>query len=193
MARQSKSTLEGYFIAGAVPVASNFEDLIDSCHSGHVANTIISDDTDTSPDAEVAAGGVIYLKGGGAGGDEQKIKLPEASSGNIGLTYKFILGNNATNLRVGPDGTTTKLTGSLSIIPTNGAVAGVVTASMVQPAQVGATHVSLSSADNNRGGVSGSVIEFFYNSATGVTVFGTVLNSGGPLTGSGLFGTGDIG
>ena len=185
MSYKGKSTLKGYFVAGSVPTATNFEDLVDSTHNGQGTYQLVSDNTDTTIDSTETAGGIIHILGSGTTSDEQLIKLPEASSGNIGLTYKVILGKNATNLRIGPDGTTTKLSGSLTVHSPTG--------SIWEAAPLGATHVSLSSADAAKGGVSGSCIEFFYNSATGVTVFGKVLNSHATSTGATLYGTGDIG
>ena len=190
MSYKGKSTLKGYFVAGAVPTASDFEDLVDSTHNGQGTYQLVTTETDTTIDSSETAGGIIHLTGtGGTTSDEQVLKLPEASSDNIGLSYKLILGSNVTNLRVGPDGTTTKLSGSLSIISFFNA-----TSSLWEPAPLGTTHISLSAGAPAKGGVSGSSIDFFYNSATGITVLGTILNSyTGSITGLELYGTGDIG
>ena len=186
MSYKGKSTLKGYFVAGAVPIATNFEDLVDSTHNGQGTYQLVESTTDVTIDSSETAGGIIHLTGtGGTTSDEQMVKLPEASSGNIGLSYKLILGSNVANLRVGPDGTTTKLSGSLTV--------NSLTGSIWEPAPLGATHISLSAGVAGKGGVSGSCIEFFYNSATGITVFGTVLNSHATATGADLYGTGDIG
>ena len=188
MSYVGKTTLKGYFNAGDVPTESNFQDLIDSCHQGHGSFQLVaseSADTAITGDGD-ATGGIVHLADQGTAEDHFILKLPEASTNNIGLSYKVIIGNNANNVRVGPDGTTTKLTGSLSIVSD---AAG---KNKYEPAQVGATHVSLSFNAAAKGGVTGSVIEFFYNSATGVNVFGTVLCDHDSPTGAELFGTGDI-
>jgi len=184
------STLKSYFTAGSVPTATNFADLIESTHTGQIAYTLLDASSGNSTvDSSETAGGIIHILGvGGTTSAEQVIKLPEASTANIGLQYKLILGSNVTNLRVGPDGTTTKLSGSLNLASYTSAK------TIASAAPVSATHISLSSADIAKGGTSGSVVEFFYNSATGVTVTGTVANANtGTLTGLTLYGTGDIG
>jgi len=190
MAFKGISTLKSYFTAGSVPTATNFADLIESTHTGQTQYTLIDASSgDSTIDASETAGGVIHILGvGGTTSDEQVIKLPEASTANIGLQYKLVLGSNVVNLRVGPDGTTTKLSGSLNL------ASYTIAKSLASPAPNAATHISLSAADIKSGGTSGSVVEFFYNSDTGVTVTGTVLcGNTGTLTGLGLYGIGDIG
>jgi hypothetical protein len=190
MAFKGISTLKTYFTAGAIPTANNFADLIESTHTGQTTYTLIDTSTgNSSIDTSEVAGGIIHVLGvGGTTSAEQVIKLPAAATANIGLQYKLILGSNVTNLRVGPDGTTTKLSGSLNL--TSYTSAKVIAAA----APVSATHISFSSADIASGGTAGSVVEFFYNSATGVTVTGTVFNANtGTLTGVNVYGTGDIG
>lgn len=189
MSYVGKSTLKGYFNAGDVPTEANFADLVDSCHQGHGSFQLVaseSADTAITGDGN-AIGGIIHLADQGTFENEFVLKLPEASTNNIGLSYKVIVGNNANNVRIGPDGTTTKLTGSISI---NADVAG---KTIYKAAIPGATHVSLSAAVAGKGGATGSVIEFFYNSATGVNVFGTVLTDHASPSGAELYGTGDIG
>ena len=189
MSYVGKTTLKGYFNAGDVPTESNFQDLIDSCHQGHGSFQLVaseSADTAITGDGD-ATGGIVHLADQGTAEDHFILKLPEASTNNIGLSYKVIIGNNATNVRIGPDGTTTKLTGSLNI------ACDVAAKSLYKAAIPGATHVSLSVAEAAKGGATGSVIEFFYNSATGVNVFGTILTDHASPTGAELFGTGDIG
>ena len=189
MSYVGKTTLKGYFNAGDVPTESNFQDLIDSCHQGHGSFQIVaseSADTAITGDGD-ATGGIVYVADQGTASDHFIVKLPEASTNNIGLSYKVIIGNNANNVRIGPDGTTTKLTGSLNI------ACDAAAKSLYRAADVGATHVSLSVAEAWKGGATGSVIEFFYNSATGVSVFGTVLADHASPTGADLYGTGDIG
>ena len=184
-----KTTLKGYFNAGDVPTESNFADLVDSCHQGHGSFQLVasaSADTAITGDGD-ATGGIILLNDQGTAENEFVLKLPEASTNNIGLSYKVIIGNNAANVRIGPDGTTTKLTGSLNV------ACDAAAKTLFRAADVGATHVSLSVAEAGKGGATGSVIEFFYNSATGVNVFGTVFTDNASTKAADLYGTGDIG
>lgn len=189
MSFTGKSTLKGYFNAGDVPTEANFADLVDSCHAGHGNYSVLAVDAanQTLTGDGDALGGIIHISATGSNASTYVVKLPEATTNNIGLSYKVIIGDNAANVRIGPDGTTTKLTGSINV------ASDVAAKTLYRAIPAGSTHVSLSHAEQEKGGVSGSLIEFFYNSATGVTVLGTVLCDHESPSGTELFGTGDIG
>jgi hypothetical protein len=164
MSFTGKSTLKGYFNAGDVPTEANFADLVDSCHAGHGNYSVLAVDAanQTLTGDGDALGGIIHISATGSNASTYVVKLPEATTNNIGLSYKVIIGDNAAK-------------------------------TLYRAIPVGSTHVSLSHAEQEKGGVSGSLIEFFYNSATGVTVLGTVLCDHESPSGTELFGTGDIG
>jgi hypothetical protein len=180
MSKQGLTTLKGYFNAGDVPTEANFADLVDSCHNGQGGFQIVTADTDLSADT---AGGTVIINGPGVGNNELTVKLPAASTANIGLSYNVYQAVNAVNVRVGPDGATgSTLTGSLTII------AEAVDQVCMRATPALASHVSFSTAvgtANSNGGSSGSFVRFDYLTATSVLVSGVVQSKGAsPTVGS---------
>ena len=180
MSKQGLTTLKGYFNAGDVPTEANFADLIDSCHNGQGGFQVVTADTDLSADT---AGGTILINGAGVGNNELTVKLPAASTANIGLTYTAILATDALNVRVGPDGATgSTLSGSLIVQSTTA------DQTVMRGAPELASHVSFSTAvgtANNNSGGSGSFVRFDYLTATSVLVSGVVTTEGAnPAVGS---------
>ena len=187
MSQVGKTTLKGYFNAGDVPTESNFADLVDSCHNGQGGTQIASHATLTDLSSDTA-GGRIIITAPETDSAQSVIKLPAASTANIGLNYKVVVASNPVQLRVGPDGTTTMLTGSVSVISDAG------DDTIIASQAVGDTHISLSAANNaGDAGCSGSFLEFDYITATGVVVNGTLIATHDDPTGVTIFGSGDIG
>tara|TARA_B100000780_G_C21083175_1_gene436284 strand:+ start:778 stop:1353 length:576 start_codon:yes stop_codon:yes gene_type:complete len=178
MSQVGKITLKGYFNAGDVPTEANFADLVDSCHNGQGGFQIVTADTDLSADT---TGGTIIINGAGVGNNELTVKLPVASTANIGLSYNVYQAIDALNVRVGPDGATgSALTGSLVVISTTA------DQNAMRATAVGASHVSMSTAvgtANSNGGASGSFLRFDYLTATSVLLSGTIITLGANPTG----------
>ena len=184
---RGKTTLQGYFDTGDKPTQDNFHDLIESCHNGQGATQIASHAslTDLSSDT---VGGRVIVTAPGVAATPNVIKLPDASTANIGLHYKVIFGCNPVQVRVGPDGTTAKLTGSVAIISDAG------DQTILASQAPDDSHISASAQDNaTDAGTSGSWLEFDYITATGVVVTGTLQSTADAPTGLNVFGSGDIG
>ena len=187
MSQVGKTTLKGYFNAGDVPTEANFADLVDSCHNGQGGTQIASHATLTDLSADTA-GGRIVVTAPGTADVPSVVKLPAASTANIGLNYKVVMASQPLQVRVGPDGTTTMLTGSLTGISSTGDNV------IAVGADTGNTHVTVSAANlAGVGGASGSVFEFDYISATGVVVNGVLQCTHASPTLATTFGSGDLG
>ena len=184
---RGKTTLQGYFDTGDKPTQDNFHDLIESCHNGQGATQIASHATLTDLSSDTVGGRVIVTHAG-TDSAPNVVKLPDASTANIGLHYKVIFGCQPVQVRVGPDGTTAKLTGSVAIV--SDAADNTIIASQAE----GDSHISASAQDNAAdAGTSGSWLEFDYITATGVVVTGTLQATNDNPTGLNVFGSGDIG